>query len=56
MLQDRFPGIEVRLVPGSGGVFEVEADGELVFSKKALRRHADPEEVVAAIDRLTGTS
>jgi selenoprotein W-related protein len=27
-------------------VFEVDADGRRVFSKKALKRHADPGEVV----------
>ena len=30
------------LIPSSGGVFEVEVNGELVFSKKALGRHAEP--------------
>jgi len=33
------------LIPGSGGVFEVIVNGELVFSKKALKRHAEPGEV-----------
>jgi predicted Rdx family selenoprotein len=37
------------LIPGSGGVFDVAADGDLVFSKKAAGRHADPGEIVAAI-------
>jgi hypothetical protein len=32
-------------------VFEVTVDGTLVFSKKALRRHAQPGEVVALIRR-----
>jgi hypothetical protein len=27
-------------------VFEVEADGRRIFSKKALNRHAEPDEVV----------
>jgi hypothetical protein len=27
----------------------VKVDGELIFSKKALRRHAEPGEVVALI-------
>lgn len=40
------PGAEVRLVKSSGGVFEVTADGVLVFSKKSLGRHAAPGEVV----------
>lgn len=37
------------LVPDKGGVFEVEVNGELVFSKKSLGRHAEPGEVRAAI-------
>jgi selenoprotein W-related protein len=40
-----------RLIPSSGGVFEVTVNGELVFSKKALKRHAEPGEVRAAIER-----
>jgi hypothetical protein len=34
------------LLEGSGGVFEISRDGVLVFSKRALRRHANPGEVV----------
>lgn len=37
------------LVPDKGGVFEVEVNGELVFSKKTLGRHAEPGEVREAI-------
>jgi selenoprotein W-related protein len=39
----------VKLVPSSGGVFEVSVDGKLVFSKKALGRHAQPTEVLELI-------
>ena len=34
------------LVRSSGGVFEVTVDSRLVFSKKALGRHAEPGEVL----------
>ena len=34
------------IVPSRGGVFEVEVDGELVFSKKATGRHADYDEIL----------
>jgi selenoprotein W-related protein len=37
------------LVPDKGGKFEVEVNGELVFSKQSLGRHAEPGEVRAAI-------
>jgi selenoprotein W-related protein len=33
------------LVPATGGVFEVTVNGNLIFSKKALGRHAEPGEV-----------
>jgi len=39
----------VVLVPSTGGVFEVAVDGKLVFSKKALNRHAEPGEVMELI-------
>jgi len=39
------------LIPGSGGVFEVEIDGELVFSKKALDRFPEPEEIFTEIGK-----
>jgi selenoprotein W-related protein len=38
-------------MPSSGGVFEVSVDGNLVFSKKALRRHPQPGEVIQLIKR-----
>jgi len=40
---------QISLVPSRGGVFEVQVDGTLLFSKAALKRHADPDEVLAAI-------
>jgi selenoprotein W-related protein len=40
-----------RLIPSSGGVFEVTVNGEKVFSKKALGRHAEPGEIRTAIER-----
>jgi selT/selW/selH-like putative selenoprotein len=39
-------------VPSSGGVFEVKVDGNLIFSKRQLRRHAQPGEVLALVRRL----
>jgi selT/selW/selH-like putative selenoprotein len=53
-LKQAFPGVEVRLVESSGGVFEVTVDGRLVFSKKASRRHAEPGEVLKAVQQLRG--
>jgi len=33
------------MLPSSGGRFEVRLDGELIFSKLALKRHCAPGEV-----------
>lgn len=37
---------ELVVVTGSKGVFDVEVDGELLFSKKAIGRHAEDGEVL----------
>jgi selenoprotein W-related protein len=50
-LNQDIPDAEVRLVPSSGGVFEVTVDGSLVFSKKALRRHPQAGEIMQLIRR-----
>jgi selenoprotein W-related protein len=38
---------ELTFVTGSSGVFDVEVDGELLYSKKGSGRHAEPGEVLA---------
>jgi selenoprotein W-related protein len=40
----------LRLIPSSGGVFEVTAGDKKIFSKKALGRHAAPGEVLDALE------
>ena len=45
-----------KLVPSTGGVFDVLVNGELVFSKKQVGRHAEPGEVRSAILRLLETA
>ena len=37
---------ELTLVTGSKGVFDVEVDGVLVYSKRLTGRHAEPGEVL----------
>lgn len=41
---------EWKLIPSSGGLFELTVNDKLVFSKKALRRHAEPGELRALIE------
>lgn len=44
---------DIELVPSSGGRFEVTLDGDLIFSKAALKRHAQPDEVAGIVrDRI----
>lgn len=45
---------EVNLIPSSGGRFEVTLDGELIFSKASLKRHANPGEVVGLVEARIG--
>ena len=38
-----------KMIPGSGGIFDVHINDELVFSKKAMGRHPEPGEIKAII-------
>ena len=42
----------LEILPSDGGRFEVRVNGDLVFSKKQLRRHAEPGEVVGLVRKL----
>jgi selenoprotein W-related protein len=44
----------VELASGTKGRFEVSVDGELIFSKAATGRHANPGEVSAEVERRLG--
>jgi len=46
----------LELVPSSGGVFEVEVNGSLVYSKKATGRHAGTGEVLNLVRGLAGSA
>lgn len=43
-----------NLVTGSGGIFDFWVNGELLFSKKALGRHAQPGEILARFRQYAG--
>ena len=45
---------DIRLLPSSKGRFEVVLDGELIFSKASLGRHAQPGEVVDIVKERIG--
>jgi hypothetical protein len=44
----------VELTSGTKGRFEVTLDGELIFSKVSLERHAKPGEISAEVERRLG--
>tara|TARA_Y100000590_G_scaffold355774_1_gene409690 strand:- start:2015 stop:2191 length:177 start_codon:yes stop_codon:yes gene_type:complete len=53
ILDEFQPVIEsIRLVPSTGGVFEVSVNDELIFSKKKLERHAEPGEVIDIVSNI----
>jgi len=49
-LKKKFPECEVTLISSGGGVFEVTLDGNLIFSKKALERFPNPNEIEELIE------
>ncbi len=42
------------MIPSGGGLFEVLADDTVVFSKKALDRHAEEGEVLSLFSEAIG--
>ncbi len=36
----------LEVVPGTGGIFDVHVDGELVFTKSMLGRYPQPDDVM----------
>jgi len=45
-LETIFPGINVELIEGGGGIFDVKRDGRLIFSKKEVGRFPEHEEII----------
>jgi len=46
---------DLTLVTGSKGVFDVVVDGDLLYSKAATGRHADPGEVLELFEQRYAT-
>jgi selenoprotein W-related protein len=42
------------LVPSDSGKFEVIANGNLLYSKLATHRHAEPGEILGLVQKLVG--
>jgi selenoprotein W-related protein len=45
---------EIKLVPSDGGRFEVTVNGQLLYSKLATHRHAEPGEVLGLVRKIVG--
>ncbi len=45
---------EIKLIPSDGGKFEVAVNGQLLYSKLALHRHAEPGEVLGLVRKIVG--
>ena len=46
---------ELALITSSGGAFEVQVNGDLIYSKKTIqRRHAEPGEVMGMFRDIVG--
>jgi selenoprotein W-related protein len=49
-LKSKFDDVNIKLISSGGGVFEVTLDGNLIFSKKALERFPNPNEIEELIE------
>lgn len=45
---------KIDLIPSSGGRYEIILDGELIYSKAKLKRHANPGEVAGLVEQRLG--
>jgi len=44
----------LTLTPGPKGIFDVAVNGEIIYSKQAAGRHAEPGEVLGTFTALVG--
>lgn len=52
MLKDEF-SVDAELIAGSGGIFDVKLDGDLLFSKHEKGRFPEEAEVVDLVTKAT---
>ena len=45
---------EIKLIPSDGGRFEVNVNGQLLYSKLATHRHAEPGEILGMMRKMAG--
>ncbi len=47
-------GVDSKLIAGGGGIFDVKANGTLVFSKHELGRFPEDAEILDSLKSLSG--
>ena len=52
-IREEYPDATVELIQSSGGVFEIEKDGTLIYSKKRTGRHPEWDDVRARLDETS---
>lgn len=45
--------MQPELIAGGGGIFDVRADGKLIFSKHETGRFPEHDEVLTALEKLS---
>jgi selT/selW/selH-like putative selenoprotein len=45
-IENKQPSVQVELIEGRNGVFEVSKDGKLIFSKRQLGRFPEHSEIM----------
>ena len=45
-------GLEAELIEGTNGIFDVVADGRMIFSKQAEQRFPESDEIIDALRAL----
>ena len=45
---------DITLRPGPNGIFDVEVNGDLVYSKYETKRHAEPGEIADLVRDIVG--
>jgi selT/selW/selH-like putative selenoprotein len=50
-IRQRFPDVEIQLIPSRGGRFEVLRDGVPIYEKSRTSRHAQPGEVIGLLEK-----
>ncbi len=47
-------GIEPKLIAGGGGIFDVHADGKLIYSKHETGRFPEDDEIIKLLRPVAG--